>query len=96
MSKNKLIEKAIVESQLSIASNFKLEYTLDDLYKEFGNRKHNAVRLKRTLERRGIKTLPAFIGLPLGELLDFEKMGYDTLRRIKKTLDKMGSSNHIW
>ena len=67
-------------------------YTLEDLYEELGVRKHYAVRLKHALERRRIETLPAFLSLSPGELLDLESIGYETLIRIKKALDKMGIS----
>ena len=65
-------------------------YTLEDLYESFGNRKHYAVRLKHALERRGIYTLEEFLALSPGELLDMENIGYETLIRTKKALDKMG------
>ena len=66
------------------------EYTLEDLYESFGKRKHYAVRLKHALERRGIYTLEEFLSLSPGELLDLENIGYETLIRTKKALDKMG------
>ena len=65
-------------------------YTLEDLYEGFDKRKHYAVRLKHALERRGIYTLEEFLSISPGELLDLENIGYETLIRTKKALDKMG------
>ncbi|MBO4811303.1 MAG: hypothetical protein J5552_07025 [Prevotella sp.] len=79
-----------IESPISIETNFKLEFTLEDLYKEFGSKKSLAHRLKTALQKRNIKTLEEFLALTPGELLDLENVGYDTLLRTKKALNKLG------
>ena len=78
------------DSPLDIEPNFKLEYTLDDLYREFGNKVSLARRLKTALQKRNINTLEEFLSLTPGELLDLENVGYDTLLRTKKALNKLG------
>ena len=70
--------------------DFKLDYTLEDLYREFGRKKSLAHRLKTALQKRNINTLEEFLSLKPGELLDLENVGYDTLLRTKKALNRMG------
>lgn len=79
-----------VDSPLAVGSDFKLEYSLDDLYKEFGNKASLARRLKTSLQKRDIITLEDFLSLTPGELLDLENVGYDTLLRTKKALSRLG------
>ena len=67
-------------------------YTLQDLYKSFGKRKHYATRLRHALQNRGIYTLEEFLSLSPGELIELENIGYETLRHTKKALDRMGIS----
>lgn len=73
-----------------IDTDFKLKYTLEDLYKEFGSKKSLAHRLKTSLQKRNINTLEEFLSLTPGELLDLENVGYDTLLRTKKALSRLG------
>lgn len=75
---------------LAIEPDFKMEYTLEDLYGAFGNKKSLAHRLKSALKKRNINTLEDFLSLTPGELLDLEGVGYDTLLRTKKALSKLG------
>ncbi len=70
--------------------DFKLDYTLDDLYREFGNKVSLGRRLKTALQKRNISTLEEFLSLTPGELLDLENVGYDTLLRTKKALGRLG------
>ncbi|MBP5771495.1 MAG: hypothetical protein J6W75_09080 [Bacteroidaceae bacterium] len=79
-----------VDFPLAIEPDFKLEYTLEDLYREFGSKKSLAHRLKTALQKRNIKTLEGFLSLTPGELLDLENVGYDTLLRTKKALSRLG------
>lgn len=78
------------ESPLSIDSDFKFNYSLEDLYREFGGKVSLARRLKSALQKRDINTLEEFLLLTPGELLDLENVGYDTLLRTKKALNKLG------
>ena len=78
------------DSPLAEEPEFKLEYTLEDLYKEFGNKASLARRLKTALQKRDIITLEDFLSLTPGELLDLENVGYDTLLRTKKALSRLG------
>ena len=73
-----------------IDTDFKLKYTLEDLYKEFGSKKSLAHRLKTSLQKQNINTLEDFLSLTPGELLDLENVGYDTLLRTKKALSRLG------
>lgn len=75
---------------LPLESDFKVGYTLEDLYKEFGKKKSLAYRLKSALKKRNIKTLEEFLSLTPGELLELENVGYETLLRTKKALSKLG------
>lgn len=75
---------------LAIEPDFKIEYTLEELYRVFGNKKSLAHRLRTALQKRNINTLEDFLSLTLGELLDLEGVGYDTLLRTKKALSKLG------
>ena len=79
-----------VDFPLAKELDFKLEYTLDDLYREFGNKVSLARRLKTALQKRNINTLEDFLSLTPGELLDLENVGYDTLLRTKKALGRLG------
>ena len=87
-------EKSIIVPQaafsLPIDPDFKLDYSLDDLYREFGSKVSLARRLKSALQKRNINTLEEFLSLTPGELLDLENVGYDTLLRTKKALNKLG------
>lgn len=68
-------------------------YTLDDLFKSFGNsKKHYATRLSRSLQKRGITTLQEFLALTPGQLLDLENVSVGTLEQTKKALDRLGIS----
>ena len=79
-----------VESPLAVEPGFKLEYTLEDLYREFGKKKPYATRLKTALKRRNINTLEEFLSLTPGEILELESVGYKTLLYTKKALDRLG------
>lgn len=79
-----------VDFPWAIEPDFKMEYTLEDLYRAFGNKKSLAHRLKTALQKRNINTLEGFLSLTPGELLDLEGVGYDTLLRTKKALSKLG------
>lgn len=78
-----------VNSPLVREQDFKLEYTLDDLYKAFGGKESLVRRLKTALQKRNIN-LEDFLSLTPGELLELENVGYDTLLRTKKTLSRLG------
>lgn len=78
------------ESPLPINSDFKLGYTLEDLFREFGGKVSLARRLKSALQKRNINTLEEFLSLSPGELLELENVGYDTLLRTKKALSRLG------
>lgn len=73
-----------------INSDFKLDFSLEDLYREFGGKVSLARRLKSALQKRNINTLEEFLLLTPGELLELENVGYDTLLRTKKALNKLG------
>jgi len=73
-----------------LESDFKVGYTLEDLYREFGKKKTMAYRLKSALKKWNIKTLVDFLSLTSGELLELENVGYETLLRTKKALSKLG------
>ena len=90
LSQNRSVETIYADSPLAVEQDFKLEYTLDDLYREFGNKVSLARRLKTALQKRNINTLEEFLSLTPGELLDLENVGYDTLLRTKKALGKLG------
>ena len=90
LSQNKSVETTSADSPLAVESDFKLECTLDDLYREFGGKVSLARRLKTALQKRNINTLEEFLSLTPGELLDLENVGYDTLLRTKKALNKLG------
>lgn len=90
LSRNDGEQVAPVGLPLPLESDFKVGYTLEDLYREFGKKKSLAYRLKSALKKRNIKTLEEFLSLTPGELLDLEGIGYDTLLRTKKTLSKLG------
>ena len=75
---------------LAIEPDFELGYTLEDLYRAFGNKKSLAYRLKSALKKRQIKTLEEFLSLTPGELLELENVGYETLVRTKKALNRLG------
>ena len=79
-----------VDFPLAAELDAKLDYTLDDLYKEFGNKVSLARRLKTALQKRNINTIEEFLSLTPGELLELENVGYDTLLRTKKALSRLG------
>lgn len=81
---------AYTATNVAAKTDFKLEYTLEDLYREFGSKEALARRLKTALQRRNINTLEEFLSLTPGELLDLDSVGYSTLLRTKKALDKLG------
>lgn len=78
-----------VDFPLAVEPDFELGYTLEDLYRAFGNKTSLAHRLKTALKKRNIKTLEEFLSLTPGELLDLDGVGYDTLLRTKKALGKL-------
>ncbi|MBQ8050971.1 MAG: hypothetical protein IJ197_05285 [Bacteroidaceae bacterium] len=66
-------------------------YTLDDLYNAFGRTtKHYATRLKHSLQQKGISTLPQFLSMTPGELLELDNVSVGTLQKTKKALDRLG------
>ena len=69
-----------------------LQYTLEDMYDAFGKKKHYPVRLKKALERKGITTLEDFLKMSIGELLELDYVGYETLLNTKKALSRLGIS----
>ena len=83
-------QMALVGFPLPLESDFKVGYTLEDLYREFGKKKTMAYRLKSALKKWNIKTLEDFLSLTSGELLELENVGYETLLRTKKALRKLG------
>ena len=83
-----IVTKAV--SPLQINPDFRVGYTLEDLYREFGGKVSLARRLKTALQKRNINTLEEFLSLSPGELLELENVGYDTLLRTKKALGKLG------
>ena len=78
------------DAPVAVRHKFKLEYTLEDLYRGFGGKVSLVRRLKSALQKRDINTLEEFLLLTPGELLDLENVGYDTLLRTKKALNKLG------
>ena len=72
------------------APSFNLSYTLDDLYNAMGKKSHYTERLRNALEKQGIKTLPQFLTLSTGEVLDLEWVGTATLHKTKNALAKLG------
>lgn len=90
LSQNRPVETTSVETHLTVEPDFKSEYTLDDLYREFGGKMSLARRLKSALQKRNINTLEEFLSLSPGELLELENVGYDTLLRTKKALSRLG------
>ena len=90
LSLNDSEQVAPVGLPLPLESDFMVGYTLEDLYREFGKKKSLAYRLKSALKKRNIKTLEEFLSLTPGELLELENVGYETLLRTKKALNKLG------
>ena len=90
LSQNGGEQVAPVGFPLPLEPDFKVGYTLENLYKEFGKKKSLAYRLKSALKKRNIKTLEEFLSLSPGELLDLEGVGYETMLRTKKALSKLG------
>lgn len=90
LSQNRSVETTSVETHLAVEPDFKLEYTLDDLYREFGNKVYLAHRLKAALQKRNVNSLEEFLSLTPGELLELENVGYETLLRTKKALNRLG------
>lgn len=78
-----------IDFPLATAPDFELGYTLENLYREFGKKTSLAYRLKSALKKRNIKTLEEFLSLTPGELLELENVGYETLLRTKKALNKL-------
>ena len=68
-----------------------LQFTLEDLWEAFG-RKHKsyAVRLRNALERRGVTTLPQFLKMTPGQLLDLDGIGPGTLEMTNKAMKTLG------
>ena len=89
LSQNDGEQVAPVGFPLPLESDFMVGYTLEDLYREFGKKKSLAYRLKSALTKRNIKTLEEFLSLTPGELLELENVGYETLLRTKKALNKL-------
>ena len=52
-----------VDIPLAIEPNFNLNYSLEDLYREFGSKKSLARRLRTALQKRNINTLEEFLSL---------------------------------
>ncbi|KWW26622.1 MAG: hypothetical protein AUK64_2499 [bacterium P201] len=90
LSQNKSVETISADSPLAVEPDFKLGYTLEDLYREFGGKVSLAHRLKSALQKRNINTLEEFLLLTPGELLELGNVGYDTLLRTKKALNRLG------
>ena len=90
LSQNDVEQVAPGGFPLPLESDFMVGYTLEDLYREFGKKKSLAYRLKSALKKRNIKTLEEFLSLTPGELLELENIGYETLLRTKKALNKLG------
>ena len=90
LSLNDSEQVAPVGFPLPLESDFKVGYTLEDLYREFGKKKSLSYRLKSALTKRNITTLEDFLSLTPGELLELENVGYETLLRTKKALRKLG------
>lgn len=89
LSQDERRQTASAVSPLGTEQDFKLKYTLDDLYREFGGKVSLARRLKMALQKQNVNTLEDFLSLTPGELLELESVGYDTLLRTKK-LSKLG------
>ena len=77
---------------LAIEPDFELGYTLEDLYRAFGNKKSLTRRLHTALQKRNIKTLEDFLSLTPCEMLELENDVHETLLRTKKALSKLGLS----
>ena len=90
LSQNEQRSVMPIKSSLAVEPDFNLEYTLDDLYKAFGGKVSLARRLKTALQKRNINTLEEFLSLTPGVLFELENVGYDTLIRTKKALNKLG------
>lgn len=82
--------KADTATNVTAKTDFKQDYTLEDLYREFGSKVSLAQRLRTALQRRNINTLEEFLSLSPGELLELDNVGYTTLVRTKKALNKLG------
>ncbi len=79
-----------VSSPFNIVPDLYIGYTLDDLYEAFGKKKkHLATRLRIALKKHNIKTMEEFLSLTPGELLGLENVGYETLLRTKKAMEKL-------
>lgn len=89
LSQDERRQTASAVSPLGTEQDFKLKYTLDDLYREFGGKVSLARRLMMALQKQNVNTLEDFLSLTPGELLELESVGYDTLLRTKK-LSKLG------
>lgn len=66
-------------------------FTLEDLWEAFG-RKHKsyAMRLRKALEQRGVTTLPQFLAMSPGQLLNLDGIGPGTLEYTNKALKHLG------
>ena len=72
-------------------SDYHTGYTLNDLYKAFGNKKQAyATRLRTALRNKQIVTLEDFLLLSPGELLELDNIGYKTLLQTRKALRRLG------
>ncbi len=78
-------------SQVSLPSDERSGYTLDDLYAAFGKKKKGAAyRLRAALRQKGIASLDDFLNLPPGEVLGLNNVGYETLLQTKKAISRLG------
>ena len=68
-----------------------VEFTLEDLWEAFG-RKHKSygVRLRHALEQQGVTTLPQFLKMTPGQLLDLDGIGPGTLEMTNKAMKHLG------
>ena len=80
-------EKAYLEDG---RREYNTTYTLDDLYKAFGSKQHYATRLKHALQQKNINTIPEFLAMTPGELLELDNVSVGTLQKTKKALERLG------
>lgn len=68
-----------------------VQFTLEDLWEAFGSKHRSyAVRLCKALERRGVTTLPQFLKMTTGQLLDLDGIGPGTLEYTNKAMKRLG------
>lgn len=79
-----------VSYQAERQSFYDIAYTLDDLYMAFGKKKSYATRLSHALQMRGISSLPEFLSMTPGELMELDNVSVGTLKQTKKALDRLG------